>query len=104
LPAFIAAQQLEYSAGSFLLFPVFNHHLYFLMGMTKTDCIIVGAKNFSRNEYDGDTLKEIFPQMEAMRGGAPETAFCDRDFRGRKRVGRTTTVLPEVPAPIAFYA
>jgi IS5 family transposase len=69
------------------------------IAMTKTHCIIVGAKNFIRNEYDGDTLKAIVPQMEAMRGNVPETAFCDRGFRGRKRVGDTTIVLPEAPSP-----
>jgi hypothetical protein len=25
--------------------------------VTKTSCIIVGVKSFSRNKYDGDTLK-----------------------------------------------
>jgi IS5 family transposase len=67
--------------------------------MTKTTGIIVGAKNFSNNEYDGDTLKEVLSQVEAVRGRRPETAYCDRGFRGRKRVGSTSTVLPEVPVP-----
>ena len=67
------------------------------IAMTKTNCIIVGAKNFSRNEYDGDTLKELLPQIEAVRGSVPKTAYCDRGFRGRKRVGETAIVLPEAP-------
>jgi IS5 family transposase len=65
--------------------------------MTKTNCIIVGAKNFSHNEYDGDTLKEVLSQVKNIRGKAAETAFCDRGFRGRKRVDTTSVVLPEVP-------
>lgn len=66
--------------------------------MTKTNCIIVGAKAF-RNEYDGDTLKGVLSQVADIRGSAPEKAFCDRGFRGRKRVGGTAIVLPESPSP-----
>ena len=66
--------------------------------MTKTTCIIVGVKSFSRNEYDGDTLKSILPQVEENRGKAPQRALCDRGFRGRKQVGATSIVLPESPS------
>ena len=69
--------------------------------MTKINCIIVGVKIFSRNEYDGDTLKSILPQWEEVQGKAPERALCDRGFRGRKRVGNTAIVLPESPSPKA---
>jgi IS5 family transposase len=69
--------------------------------MTKTRCIIVGVKSFSRNEYDGDTLKTVLPQVEELRGKAPARALCDRGFRGRKRVGSTTIILPESPSPKA---
>lgn len=68
------------------------------IAMTKTTCIIVGAKSF-RNEYDGDTLKGVLAQISAVRGHAPETAFCDRGFRGRKKVDGTAIVLPESPSP-----
>lgn len=68
------------------------------IAMTKTSCIIVGAKGF-RNEYDGDTLKGVLAQVSAVRGHAPERAFCDRGFRGRKKVGDTAIVLPESPSP-----
>jgi IS5 family transposase len=68
------------------------------IAMTKTRCIIVGAKSFSRNVYDGDTLPELLSQINAVRGIAPETAFCDRGFRGRKQVGSTAIVLPNTPA------
>lgn len=69
--------------------------------MTKTRCIIVGAKSFTRNEYDGNTLEKVLSQVTDIRGSAPETAFCDRGFRGRKRVGDTAIVLPESPSPKA---
>jgi IS5 family transposase len=74
------------------------------IAMTKTCCIIVGAKSFTGNVYDGDTLKEILPQIEAVRGKVPETSFCDRGFRGRKRVGETRIVMPEAaPAKASEY-
>jgi IS5 family transposase len=71
------------------------------IAMTKTGGIIVGAKNFSDNVYDGDTLNAVVSQIEAVRGKAPETAFCDRGFRGRKKVGKTAIVLPDAPKPKA---
>ena len=69
--------------------------------MTKTHCIIVGAKSFIRNEYDGNTLKDVLSHVADIRGSAPETAFCDRGFRGRKKVDDTAIVLPESPSPKA---
>ena len=69
--------------------------------MTKTHCIIVGVKSFSRNEYDGGTLKSILPQVEELRGKAPRRALCDRGFRGRKHIENTTIVLPGSPSPKA---
>ena len=68
------------------------------IAMTKTHCIIVGAKSFTRNEYDGATLNEILPQIEVVLGKIPDTAFCDRGFRGRKRVVGTAIVLPKAPS------
>jgi IS5 family transposase len=67
------------------------------IAMTKTDCIIVGAKNFTENVYDGDTLPEVLSQIKKVQGKAPATAFCDRGFRGRERVGGTAIVLPGAP-------
>jgi IS5 family transposase len=71
------------------------------IAMTKTNCIIVGVKSFSTNAYDGDTLKEVLPQIEKARGRVARTAYCDRGFRGRKRVGQTAIVLPEASRPDA---
>lgn len=60
-----------------------------------------GVKSLSGNDYDGDTLKEVFPIVARVRGKVPETAFCDRGVRGRKRVGATSIVRPEIPLPAA---
>jgi IS5 family transposase len=70
-----------------------------VIAMTKVGCIIVGAKSFSDNVYDGDTLNEVLSQIQAIRGTVPETAFCDRGFRGRKQVGGTAIALPGSPSP-----
>jgi IS5 family transposase len=68
------------------------------IAMTKNTGIIVGAKSFSENVYDGDTLDATLSQITTVRGKAPEKAFCDRGFRGRERVGDTDIVLPSTPA------
>ncbi len=70
------------------------------IAMTKTSCIIVGAKSF-RNEYDGDTLPEVLSQVASITGQSPEKALCDRGFRGRKRVEDTAIILPGTPLPNA---
>ena len=70
------------------------------IAMTKTDCIIVGAKSF-RNEYDGDTLQGVLNQVAAVSGRSPKKAFCDRGFRGRDAEGCTTIVIPQAPSPNA---
>ena len=67
--------------------------------MTKTSGIIVGARNFSGNPYDGDTLKDVLLQVKDVCGIAPQTAYCDRGFRGRKRIGDTTVTIPGAPQP-----
>lgn len=66
------------------------------IAMTKTSCIIVGAKSF-RNEYDGDTLPEVLSQVASITGKSPEKALCDRGFRGRTRVEDTAIILPSTP-------
>ena len=67
--------------------------------MTKTSGIIVGAKNFSGNPYDGDTLKDALKQVEKVRGIAPQTAYGDRGFRGRQGVGATSVAIPGAARP-----
>lgn len=67
--------------------------------MTKTNCIVVGVKSFSRNEYDGNTLTDVLSQVKSILGRAPERAFCDRGFRGRKKVGDTAIIIPGSATP-----
>jgi IS5 family transposase len=67
--------------------------------MTKTSGVIVGARSFFGNPYDGDTLKDVLKQVKDVRGVAPETAYSDRGFRGRKRVGDTSVAIPGTPQP-----
>ena len=75
------------------------------IAVTKTNNIIVGAKSFSENVYDGDTLPEVLAQIQRVRGKVPEKAFCDRGFRGGKRIGDTDIVLPSAPAStVSEYA
>ena len=62
--------------------------------MTKTDCIIVGARSF-RNEYDGDTLQGVLQHVTAVRGKSPEKTFCDREFRGRSVEGCAAIIIPQ---------
>jgi IS5 family transposase len=69
------------------------------IAMTKTNCIIVGVKSFAHNAYDGHTLSELLSHVRQIRGKEAVRAFCDRGFRGRKRVGKTAIVLPEAPSP-----
>ena len=71
------------------------------VAMTKTSGIIVGAKSFSSNVYDGDTLPDLLSQIKNIRGSAPKAAFCDRGFRGRKQVGETKIILPDASSPKA---
>ena len=75
------------------------------VAMTKTKNIIVGAKNFSENVYDGDTLPEVLAQIKTVSGKVPERAFCDRGFRGRKRIVDTDIVLPSsASSKVSAYA
>ena len=67
--------------------------------MTKTSGIIVGARSFSGKPYDGDTLKDVLGQVKDVCGNAPQTAYCDRGFRGRKRIGDTTVTIPGASRP-----
>ena len=69
------------------------------LAMTKESCLLVGARSFSRNVYDGDTLDELLPQIQRIRGQSPEFAICDRGFRGRVQVDSTKILLPGVPPP-----
>jgi len=67
------------------------------LALTKTTGIIVGAKSFIGNPYDGNTLDAILEQVKTTTNQEPSNAFCDRGFRGRNKVGNTTIYIPGTP-------
>ena len=64
-------------------------------GVTKKSGIIVAAKNFAKNLYDGDTLEDTIKQMERVLSYKPELGICDKGFRGRKVVEGVKILTPE---------
>ena len=68
------------------------------LAMTKDSCLLVGARSFFRNVYDGDTLDTLLPHIQRIRGQSPASAICDRGFRGRTQVGSTRILLPGTPS------
>lgn len=64
-------------------------------GVTKKSGVIVAAKNFAQNLYDGDTLEDTIKQMERVLSYKPELGICDRGFRGRKIVAGVRILTPE---------
>ena len=71
------------------------------IAMTKSHNIIVGIKNFSDNLYDGDTLKDVLLSVAESTGSLPQRAFCDRGFRGRRKIEATSIELPGKAASTA---
>ncbi|MBR1495811.1 MAG: IS5 family transposase [Acidaminococcaceae bacterium] len=65
------------------------------VAMTKGSCVIVGVKSFTGNPYDGDTLQAVLGQIKQIRGTEAQHAFCDRGFRGRKQIGKTSIEIPD---------
>jgi IS5 family transposase len=49
--------------------------------------LIVGARSFPGNPYDGDTLAEQLEQTEILTGQRPNTAIVDLGYRGRHLEG-----------------
>jgi IS5 family transposase len=49
--------------------------------------LIVGARSFPGNPYDGDTLTEQLEQTEILTGHKPHTAIVDLGYRGRHLEG-----------------
>lgn len=66
-----------------------------VVAMTKENCLIVGVKSYPDNRHDSKTLEEIISQVSKNQGFSPEEAFCDRGFRGVKKVGDTVISIPK---------
>jgi IS5 family transposase len=65
------------------------------LGVTKKSGIIVAAKSFDKNLYDGDTLEDTIKQMERVLNHKPDLGICDKGFRGRKTVEGVKILTPE---------
>jgi len=59
------------------------------IAITAKKGLIVGARSFPGNPYDGNTLAEHLEQTEILTGIAPTTAIVDLGYRGRKTEGVT---------------
>jgi len=59
--------------------------------------IIVGVVSHNSNCHDNHTLPEVLTHIETSRGKAVKDAVCDRGYRGKKRFGETTIILPAPP-------
>ncbi|WP_237559856.1 IS5 family transposase [Desulfohalovibrio reitneri] len=64
---------------------------------TKTTGVIVGAMSFKENVFDGHTLPDVLEQVSQITESCPEAAICDRGYRGRKKVGDTSILIPGRP-------
>lgn len=59
------------------------------LAITARQGLIVGARSFPGNPYDGDTLQEQLEQVECLTRIKPQTAIVDLGFRGREIDGTT---------------
>lgn len=57
------------------------------MAITARQGLIVGARSFAGNPYDGDTLAEQIEQVSILTEGKPRHVIVDLGFRGRKIEG-----------------
>jgi IS5 family transposase len=63
--------------------------------VTKNSGIIVGARSFDVNHYDGHTLPETLQQAAQLVGKRPTVAICDKGFRGQSSIEGTEVVIPK---------
>lgn len=66
--------------------------------MLRDSGVIVGAKSFEENLYDGDTLDAALWQVKQITGKSPESCLVDLGYRGRPQVMDTRI---EMPKPIS---
>ena len=57
------------------------------IAVTARKGLVVGARSFPGNPYDGDTLAEQLEQVEIISGQTPKTAIVDLGYRGREVEG-----------------
>ena len=67
------------------------------VALTQKTGIIVGAKTFRTNVYDGHTLEDVLAQTRELTGKTPRTASVDRGYKGKQTVGDTHINIPKPP-------
>lgn len=65
--------------------------------LTQNTGIIVGAKTFKENIYDGHTLEGVLDQSQELTGCRPKTATVDRGYKGVNQVEETHIIRPSKP-------
>jgi IS5 family transposase len=65
------------------------------IAVTKNSGIIVGARSFEVNTYDGHTLPETLRHTTELVGRRPTVAICDKGFRGQRTIEGTDIVIPK---------
>lgn len=70
--------------------------------ITKKSGIIVGAKSFQGNPYDGNTLESALEQAERLRGVKAKYAIVDEGYRGRAKINETEILRVHQPKKIKF--
>ena len=61
--------------------------------------LIVSALAFIGNPYDGHTINAHLEQAKRLTGYTPEEAVTDREYRGKKEIGRTKICIPSSGSP-----
>jgi IS5 family transposase len=75
------------------------------IAITKNSGLIVAARSFSENIYDGHTLPDTLCQIKAVTGQTPSLAIGDRGYRGKKQIEETKILIPgKNPASLSDYA
>lgn len=59
--------------------------------------IILAAVHHELPIHDGHTLPEVLDRAMAVRAKPIKTAVCDRGYRGKRKVGETSIILPGAP-------
>jgi len=70
--------------------------------LTKNSSIIVGAKNFTGNPYDGHTLEPQLEQYKKLLGKRPKAVLVDEGYRGKKQIGETEILRVHRPRPKTY--
>lgn len=68
------------------------------VALTANTGIVVGITSFEENKNDVNTLEQTLIQVKYITGSLPREAICDRGYRGRKKVEKTTISIP-TPLP-----